>query len=310
MSQASAKLNLQKFDAIGTSWQIDFERSSSTNFVGLETTIFNTIEQFDELYSRFRSTSLVTKMSESAGTYILPPLARPLMDLYRELYTITSGAMTPVIGNLMSDAGYDANYSFKKQTLRPVPPLEDVLDYHYPNLVIKQPVILDVGAAGKGYLVDVISELIETAGIGSYVVDAGGDIRQRGIKQGQDRIGLEHPDDPSQVIGVASIGDRSICGSAGNRRSWQTADGTKLNHIMDPRSMQPANGVKALWTVADSTLLADGLSTALYFTDPAVLQKSYTFEYAILYDSANSDHSGLSAGHLVHSTNFPADFFK
>jgi thiamine biosynthesis lipoprotein len=51
--------------------------------------------------------------------------------------------------------------------------------------------------------------------------------------------------------------------------------------------------------VADTGLLADGLATALFFADAAMLQKHYNFEYAIV----NNDFS------LERSPNFPATFF-
>jgi thiamine biosynthesis lipoprotein len=51
--------------------------------------------------------------------------------------------------------------------------------------------------------------------------------------------------------------------------------------------------------VAENGLLADGLSTALYFVEPDELAKHFDFEYAIV----NEDMS------LNYSPNFPAEFF-
>ena len=54
--------------------------------------------------------------------------------------------------------------------------------------------MIDVGAAGKGCLVDIISAILQQAGVAEFVVDAGGDLRhcgEHGI-----RVGLEHPRDP------------------------------------------------------------------------------------------------------------------
>ncbi len=55
-------------------------------------------------------------------------------------------------------------------------------------LSLAVPAMIDVGALGKGRLVDLVLELLRAQGAGSVVVDAGGDLAVRGAPQ---RIGLE-----------------------------------------------------------------------------------------------------------------------
>lgn len=121
-----------------------------------------------------------------------------------------------------------------------------------------RPVTLDFGAAGKGCLVDEVAEILEKAGVSEYVIDASGDIRQRGDEP--QKIGLENPYDTTSVIGVANVQNTSLCASASNRRRW----GNDLHHVLDGRTGQPTNNVVATWVVADSTMVADGLATALF----------------------------------------------
>ena len=249
------------FEAIGTQWSISFTATiSQPQFEGLQKTICQRIDLFDKHYSRFRADSLITTMSQSAGMYHLPDDAKPLFDLYQKLYELTDGAMTPLIGQLLSAAGYDAAYSLRAVTLPVTPSWDQVLNYTFPNLIVKQPVLLDVGAAGKGYLVDIIGQLIEHAGIANFSINAGGDILQRQISDEAEPIGLEHPGNYEQLVGVAHIANQSICGSAGNRRAWGA-----YHHIINPKNQSSPNHVRATWVIADSTLIADGLSTALFF---------------------------------------------
>jgi thiamine biosynthesis lipoprotein len=297
------------FEAIGTAWTIDiYDDLPADQVEALFGQLRQRIRLFDDTYSRFRPDSLVGKIAKEAGRYILPDDAGPLFDTYRQFYELTDGAMTPLVGSLLSDSGYDATY-----TLRPkagpqheVPVWGNVMAFDPPVLTISQPVLLDFGAAGKGYLVDLLSEILEAHGIRSYCLDAGGDIRQRHVSRQNDRIGLEHPLLNGQIIGVATLGDRSLCGSATNRRTWSSHDGHRLHHIVDPRSLKPTEGIAAIWAVADSTLFADALTTALFFADPATLRAglpdAQSFDYAILYDSP----SGLR---LEHSSGFPAEFY-
>ena len=233
-------------------------------------------------------------MARAPGRYQLPPDAQPLFDLYEQLYGLSGGAVTPLVGQLLADAGYDAAYSLQPGSLRQTPRWPDVLAYDFPYLTLARPALLDVGAAGKGYLVDIISALLDHDGITAYCVDAAGDMRHRASRDYPLEVGLEHPDNPAQVIGVAQLSNQSLCGSAGHRRAW-----AGFTHIIDPRTSSSPTHIKALWVTAATTLLADALTTALYFMPPQTLAEIYNFDYAILY----KDYS------LEYSHGFPATFY-
>jgi thiamine biosynthesis lipoprotein len=283
------------FEAIGTHWQITIEQpSAQRTLTELKQTIRVRIAQFDQHYSRFRSDSLVTQMARATGTYQLPRDAKPLIDLYEQLYRVTEGRMTPLIGNALSDAGYDASYSLRPQPIRATPTWSEALDYDFPKLIVKQPVLLDLGAAGKGYLVDIVAKVIRRAGIRRFCINAGGDIVNVEVSPSLANIGLEHPEELGAVIGVADVPNGSLCGSAGNRRTWG-----EFHHLIDPHTKQSPCHLLATWVVASSALVADGLATALFFVDPEVLAQHYDFTYALI-------RSDLS---LEHSADFPAHFF-
>ncbi len=285
-----------EFDAIGTHWCIDLPATLDAQRVEfVMKRIRDRIEVFDKTYSRFRSDSMVTVMSRAAGRYELPSDAAPMLALYRKLYDLTAGSVTPLIGQALSDAGYDASYSLKTKPMMAPKPWDDVMRVSGSVVDLAEPVLLDVGAAGKGYLIDIVSDLIESEGIRSYCVDAGGDIRYRNETAEALRVGLEHPMNTSQVIGVATLVNRSICGSAGNRRAWGT-----FNHILDPQSLTSPKHILTVWVVADSTMVADGLTTALMFADPNALQSVFDFEYAIVHEDFS----------LTRSEGFPGEFFQ
>jgi thiamine biosynthesis lipoprotein len=283
------------FEAIGTQWQITIEQHISPAALReLKQAIAKRIAQFDQHYSRFRADSLIAKMAQDVGSYQLPKDAKPLFDLYQELYELSEGHMTPLIGNALSDAGYDANYSLRPKALQATPSWNEALSYDYPKLIINQPVLLDLGAAGKGYLVDIVTKLMKQAGLSHFCINAGGDIVNSHVSQSLATIGLEHPLELDQVIGIAEIPNGSLCGSAGNRRVWD-----KFHHLIDPYSKQSPRHLLATWVVAPNALLADGVGTALFFVSAEVLLEHYSFDYALI-------RSDLS---LEHSRDFPAHFF-
>jgi thiamine biosynthesis lipoprotein len=181
----------------------------------------------------------------------------------------------------------------EEKELSPAPLWEDTLLYKFPDLLVRKPVILDLGACGKGYLIDIVGELLEKEGIENYCIDAGGDIRQRSTTDTSVRVGLEHPDDMTQAIGVINLQNKSLCGSAGNRRAWG-----RFHHIMNPKTMTSEENIKAVWVIADTTILADGLSTALFFTDPEKLAEEFTFEYLVVFRDMSIKKSESFPGEL------------
>jgi thiamine biosynthesis lipoprotein len=282
-----------RFDAIGTSWQIDiYQELQEAQQKVLLSAIRERIDIFDKTYSRFRVDSLVTTMSQEVGEFLLPDDAKELFELYADIYKRTHGLVTPLIGNLIADAGYDAQYSLiTKSELQTPLGWSDAISYDYPNITIKQPVMLDFGAAGKGYLIDLVAKVIEEHAITSYCVDAGGDMIHRGAEA--ITVGLENPSDLDQVIGVYPLKNKSLCGSAGNRRAWGD-----FTHIINPQTKTSPTEIVAVWTIASSTIIADILATALFFVPASALTDGYDFEYVLVRSDGSIEKSSSFSGEL------------
>lgn len=234
------------------------------------------IDRYDRTWSRFRSDSTVAAIAQRAGSWRLPDEAVPLFDLYRRLHLATDGAMSPLVGRALERLGYDREYSLRPSGRpEPVPAWEDMLAWDGETLTTLGPVVLDIGAAGKGQLVDLVGDVLTDAGVGAWIVDASGDLRVSGPPI---RVGLEHPLDPTKAIGIANVGDRALCASAVNRRAW----GDGLHHVIDATTGLPTGQVIATWAVAASAMEADGLATALFFADPASLAREFDFEWVLV----------------------------
>lgn len=252
------------FDALGTGWRIDTAEPLATQ---LAEAVEQRIERFDRDWSRFRPNSLVNRIAREPGHHRLPDDAGPLLELYAELYAASAGRVSPLVGRALESLGYDRDYRLTATTRERVPAWSDAISWDGTFLDTVSPVLLDVGAAGKGYLVDLVSELITEAGIHEHVVDAAGDLRTAGVPL---RVALEHPADPTMAIGVVELSgepaDAALCASATNRRSW----GEGLHHVLDAVTGAPTAEVIATWAIAADARTADGAATALFFdTDPA-----------------------------------------
>jgi len=151
-----------EFDAIGTSWVIDcLDVPSNSDVALIKKQILDRIEIFDKTYSRFRKDSLIWKIKENPkGDYEFPADAKDLFILYKKFYQITKGKITLLIGSTLEELGYDYNYTLKSiKSISKIPKEDDVFIYDHPVLTSKRPHVLDFGAIGKGYLIDIISKI-------------------------------------------------------------------------------------------------------------------------------------------------------
>lgn len=278
-----------RFTAIGTDWQIATVEPLSDE---LEALILARVELFDRTYSRFRPDSLVRAVAEAGGSHQFPGDATALFDLYDLLFEQTNGAVTPLVGESLVQLGYDSEYSLTPRgNALPAADWANSVSRHGNAISVTSPVTIDVGAAGKGYLVDLVGEILRDNGIERFVIDASGDLL---VSRQAIRVGLEHPLDPSLAIGVANVADRSICASGSNRRVW----GDGLHHILDGRTGEPTRTIIATWAIADTALVADGLATALFFTDPVYLAETFDFQFVRMFASGQADHSTNFDGEL------------
>jgi thiamine biosynthesis lipoprotein len=278
------------FSAIGTAWRIETVRPIDGE---LEARIHARIDDFDRAYSRFRTDSLVSKIASTSGRHEFPDDAAAMFDLYDALFASTDGAVTPLVGRSLEQLGYDRDYSLVRHG-DDLPAADWMAEVSRTGSVVTTatPVLIDVGAAGKGYLVDLVGEVLRSGAIDDFVIDASGDLLVSGRQPR--RVALEHPLDPSLAVGVVELESGSICASGSNRRVW----GEGSHHIVDGRTGEPTRDVIATWAIAETALTADGLATALFFTEPSVLARAFAFSYVRVFASGRIEYSADLPGEV------------
>lgn len=263
-----------RFEAIGTRWSIDTPEPLSQK---LTHTIEAYIEQFDVAFSRFRSDSTVMQARRAPGIYHFPADSGGLFELYEQLYGITGGAVNPLIGESLEALGYDASYSLVQTNTIAAPSYNEAVSRTGTTITFHTPCLLDIGAVGKGFLVDRIAEYVATEH-DQYIIDGSGDMTVHTDQP--ERIGLEDPSDSTRAIGEVRLSNKALCASATNRRSW----GGGNHHVIDARTGKSVNGVLATWVVANTAMLADGLASALFYISPERLNALYpTIQIVAMY---------------------------
>ena len=276
------------FDAIGVPWTIDTAEALPD---AARAAVAAVIARFDAEWSRFRPDSVVSVLGAAGGSVTAPPDAADMLDLYAELSHATDGAVNPLVGGSLESLGYDAAHSFVVRGPVPGPrDWRDRLKWHDGWLTLAGSATVDVGAIGKGRLVDLVLDTL-AAWTDDIVVDASGDLAVRGRSE---RIGLEHPYDPTRAVGVIEITDAALCASAGNRRPW----GRGLHQGRDARTGLPVRTVAATWAIAPTALRADAVATALFHDGGPELAAAWGVEWVRMTTTGRAEWSPGSTAEL------------
>ncbi len=286
------------FESMGTVWKVSFKEFFHEEKVKeIEGVIQTHLTTFNNVYSRFNRDSFISKLQEVRGVVEVPHDLVAMLRLYAKYYMVSDKKFTPCIGALLEDAGYDDVYSFQeKESKRPVPDFfEAVKTVDDTHIFLNDSVLLDLGALGKGYCVDRLVELLRPYTEESFLVDGSGDVYYVG--NDSLAVGLEDPDDTTQVIGVIAMTEGGMCSSSTNRRAWG-----RYSHYLDPTTTSSPSFIRSSWVLAQTAAEADALSSVLFFVAPEKIEEELgvTFSYCLL----NNER------HIKKSPNFLATFFS
>jgi len=163
-----------------------------------------------------------------------------------------------------------------------IPPFEDIADtrklvgydhieFTDDGIIIDQPdMILDLGATGKGYALDLARGILEGYDMDGAIVTMGGSVLIYGKKSdGSDwKVGIRNPQgNEDDMIGYLCFeGKQNICiSTSGDYEKYIDKDGYRYHHIFDAATGFPAEtGLSSVTVVCENGLLSDGLSTACY----------------------------------------------
>jgi thiamine biosynthesis lipoprotein len=130
-------------------------------------------------------------------------------------------------------------------------------------------VMLDLGAIGKGYAVELAAGVLREAGVGSALLHGGSStVYALGHPPDADRwkVAIDGPprrqDTRASPLALVLLKDESLSVSAVWGKSFQ-AGGKVFGHVLDPRTGRPVTGALLAAVILPSATETDALSTAL-----------------------------------------------
>ena len=136
--------------------------------------------------------------------------------------------------------------------------------------IIDPQTAIDLGGMAKGYIADLVIDLLKLRGATAGVINLGGNVACLGGKPDGSawNVGLRAPVPSGGSLQAASFASVSVRGksvvtSGVYERSFMR-NGRVLHHILDPRTGKPAEtDVLSATVIADKSIDADGYTTAL-----------------------------------------------
>ncbi len=142
---------------------------------------------------------------------------------------------------------------------------------------------LDMGAIAKGYAADKVLALLQSLGITTALVDAGGDMVAFGIppqKKGW-TIGINVPGQQEKLLERKLVLSNKAVATSGDAFQYLLHEGKKYGHIIDPRTGYGVTFQRNVTVVAPTATTADWLATAcsiLTLEQVKILAKKYKSE--------------------------------
>ena len=229
------------------------------------------IEQLESRWSVTDENSEIYRANHSGGqTVTVSEDTAQLISFALEMAQKTGGALEPTIYPVLTAWGFTTG---SKQ----VPPEEQIarllqnVDYSRiqldgTDLTVPSGMDLDLGAVGKGYAADLVTEVLKEHGVESGLISLGGNIQAIGSRpEGGDwRIGIRAPWEEGN-LGVLEMSNAAVVTSGGYENYFEDEAGNIYWHILDPATGYPANsGLQSVTVIGEQGRLCDALSTSLF----------------------------------------------
>ncbi len=249
----------------------------------IETVIRERLDAIDREMSLYRDDSELAAFNRQHTTTPFSVSAN-LIELFqaaRDISEATSGAFDVTVAPLVRAWGFgpESRAAPRVPTDDEISPLIERVGYTKIDIDAKahtlrkiQPdIACDLNGIAQGFTVDKLAEDLEAMGYIDYCVEVGGEIRAHGHNaRGMPwQAGIELPDKSGRALQrVVSLNNMSLT-TAGDYRNWAIENGTRVSHIIDPRTGHPvAHRLASVSVIHSQCTVADGYDTALMVLGP------------------------------------------
>lgn len=241
--------------------------------------VVDEFERVEKIMSSWKSGSDVAKLNQAKANRWVKVNAEVfrLLVLSDKYSRLTSGAFDVTVGGFRGLWKFDQDKDGTIPTASQVKRRLSIIGYQKLKLdkkmgrakKLKPGVKITLGGIAKGYALERSVELLHKAGFKNFILQAGGDLFASGDKMGRPwRVGVRDPRGKAgDVFAAMPLSDKTFS-TSGDYERYVIRDGRRYHHILDPLTGFPAVGARSVTVWADSPMIADVWSTALFVLGP------------------------------------------
>lgn len=231
------------------------------------TRAFEAFRRVEMTCSRFSPDSELMRACRQIGSPVkVSALLYEPLKFALEMAEWTQGIFDPTVGGWMEKHGFNIHYltgeAIQTPASRKVTYRDIILDDREHTLLLKQPLVMDLGAVAKGLAIDLAAS--ELRGFPGFMINAGGDLYAGGVNAlGKPwTIDIQHPADPAKTIHTIDLTNQAICTSGSYERISAVVPHT--HHIIYPETGVSPRDLVSCSVIAPFAMMADTFSTASF----------------------------------------------
>ncbi|MBI5365239.1 MAG: FAD:protein FMN transferase [Planctomycetes bacterium] len=255
---------------MGTTFTIETRGGDERARAAAYVAAFERVAELERCLSDWDDTSEASALSRApVGTWsaLSEPLGR-VLERALHWQRASAGAFDPCLGALTrlarSDAARlpdDAELARARASTGP-----GALEFEPGRArLVRSGARLDLGGIGKGFALECAAEELERRGVHSALLDFGGQVLALDpppCASGWE-VRLRDPRHPEATLGSRLLVRCSVATTADYERG-RVVDGTRVSHVLDPRTGRPVEGMLGAIVLHASATDADALSTTLF----------------------------------------------
>jgi thiamine biosynthesis lipoprotein len=244
---------------------VDTDEKNARNMVR---TTFDEINRLSAVFSRFDSSSELYSLNQAGQIYGASGDLVSIMKSSIQYSELTGGLFDITTLPLLELNQASFNQKNAPPDSEEINNVKSIVGYQ--NISIngnditlqKSGSQITLDSIAVGYIVDKAAELLGQGDINNVLINGGGEIYPRGIKNDGSlwKIGIANPRDDSNYLSVIDSGNWAIS-TSGDYEAYFTDD-YLYNFIIDPRTGVSPTELASATVIAKNTLCADALSTA------------------------------------------------
>jgi thiamine biosynthesis lipoprotein len=281
------KQTAEYFDVLDTYSTVTIYNEDEGTFENVTKELHEEIRRYDSLfniYNEYDGINNLKTVNDNAGIQSVA-VDEDIINLLKDAkqyYEMTDGRVNVAMGSVLS-IWHDYRENAINNNVSALPTDEElqsaskhtdinniVIDEENSTVYIAEKgESVDVGAVAKGYIADRAKEFLLEKGITSAIISLGGNVVVIGTPPDKPNwvIGVQNPDtENAEFAATVEIASGSAV-TSGDYQRYYEYNGKRYCHIIDTKTLYPAEYVHSVTVMTENSEFADAMSTALFTMD-------------------------------------------